>query len=126
MNGRLMHLIAGTIIIEDKENKVKFLANKTNRLFVLTEVSKEKTALSAIIDEMKTIVDIDFDQLELVELTNAEYNGNNMPLYVLSYKEDVDEIQTLIDDSDIYGWLNHRELQKTFEQLNIQGVPNFK
>lgn len=121
-----MHLIAATIIIEDKENKVKFLANKTNKLFVSTEVSKEKTALSAIIDELKSIVDIDFDQLELVELTNAVYNGNNMPLYVLAYMEDVDEIQTLIDDTDTYAWLNHRELQKTFEQLNIQGVPNFK
>lgn len=122
-----MHPIAGTIIIEDVLGQVRFLANKTTKLFVTGQTSKDKTALASIIDELKLVVDIDFDQLELIELTNSVFEKENIPLYVFGYTGRIDdEYYSLIDDTDTYAWLNHKELKTTFEQLNIEGVPNFK
>lgn len=122
-----MDLIAGTILIENSEHHLKFLVNKTSKLFVTTYLSNEKTALATILDKLKSLTDFDIDYLELVELTNSVYNGENIPLYVFSYEGDDDErLMHLNDESGAYGWLSHKELKKTFEQVTIQGVPNFK
>lgn len=124
-----MDLIAGTILIEDSERQIKFLVNKTNKLFVTTYLSDDKTALATILSKLRSLVDFDIDHLELVELTNSVYKDKNIPLYVFSYHgEDDPRLKNIFDekDIDVYGWLNYKDLKRTFEQVTIQGVPNFK
>lgn len=122
-----MDLIAGTILVEDSERQIKFLVNQTNKLFVTSYLLDDKTALATILEKLRSLVDFDIDHLELVELTNSVYKGKNIPLYVFSYNgEDDLRLKNIADETDIYGWLNYKDLKKTFEQVTIQGVPNFK
>lgn len=121
-----MHPIAGTIMIEDESGQLRFLARKTTKLFVSTYHYEEKTAMSAILDKIKEIVNLDFDKLELVELTNSHWNDQNIPLYLFSYNGPADDdLFFQLDDSDRYAWMNHRDLRQTFLELNIEGVPSF-
>lgn len=127
MRGKDMDLIAGTILVEDSERQIKFLVNQTNKLFVTSYLSDDKTALATILEKLRSLVDFDIDHLELVELTNSVYKGKDIPLYVFSYNgEDAPRLKNIADETDIYGWLNYKDLKKTFEQVTIQGVPNFK
>lgn len=122
-----MDLIAGTILVEDSERQIKFLVNQTNKLFVTSYLLDDKTALATILEKLRSLVNFDIDHLELVELTNSVYKGKNIPLYVFSYNgEDDLRLKNIADETDIYGWLNYKDLKKTFEQVTIQGVPNFK
>lgn len=122
-----MDLIAGTILVEDSERQIKFLVNQTNKLFVTSYLLDDKTALATILEKLRSLVDFDIDHLELVELTNSVYKGKDIPLYVFSYNgEDDPRLKNITNETDIYGWLNYKDLKKTFEQVTIQGVPNFK
>ncbi|HLQ74482.1 MAG TPA: hypothetical protein VK107_00430 [Alloiococcus sp.] len=122
-----MDLIAGTILVEDSERQIKFLVNQTNKLFVTSYLLDDKTALATILEKLRSLVNFDIDHLELVELTNSVYKGKDIPLYVFSYNgEDDLRLKNIADETDIYGWLNYKDLKKTFEQVTIQGVPNFK
>src|SRR5699024_1851538 len=127
MRGKDMDLIAGTILVEDSERQIKFLVNQTNKLFVTSYLLDDKTALATILEKLRSLVNFDIDHLELVELTNSVYKGKDIPLYVFSYNgEDDLRLKNIADETDIYGWLNYQDLKKTFEQVTIQGVPNFK
>lgn len=127
MRGKDMDLIAGTILVEDSERQIKFLVNQTNKLFVTSYLLDDKTALATILEKLRSLVNFDIDHLELVELTNSVYKGKDIPLYVFSYNgEDDLRLKNIADETDIYGWLNYKDLKKTFEQVTIQGVPNFK
>lgn len=122
-----MDLIAGTILVEDSERQIKFLVNQMNKLFVTSYLLDDKTALATILEKLRSLVNFDIDHLELVELTNSVYKGKDIPLYVFSYNgEDDLRLKNIADETDIYGWLNYKDLKKTFEQVTIQGVPNFK
>ena len=122
-----MDLIAGTILVEDSERQIKFLVNQTNKLFVTSYLLDDKTALATILEKLRSLVNFDIDHLELVELTNSVYKGKDIPLYVFSYNgEDDLRLKNITNETDIYGWLNYKDLKKTFEQVTIQGVPNFK
>ena len=122
-----MASIVGTIIAETADDQLYFLVNKETKSFIITDSQKDCTALATMIEAFKAIVSINFDKLELVELTNACHEGENIPLYVFSYPPtETDNVNKLVKEPDQYAWLNHRDLKETFNQLNIEGVPSFR
>lgn len=122
----IMHQIAGTIMLQDPSGQLRFLAKKSDKLFISTHQDEGQTAMATFIDEIKNIVDLDFDCVELVELTNSNWHGESIPFYLFVYDGPVDmETINQFGSSSDYAWMNHRDLKETFSKLDIQGVPNF-
>lgn len=117
------HYIACTVIIEDSDGKIKFLVQRENNKysFPATLTTTKRTALACVINQVKDLLNINVEHLELLELTNAVVHENRIPLYVFQYQQLKDE--KLIQNTDRFTWAPYSELKSTFNEWDIVGVP---
>ncbi|GGD00989.1 hypothetical protein GCM10011573_33210 [Enterococcus wangshanyuanii] len=115
--------VAGTIILHLNDGSKKFLVHPVDgsMQFVTTKVSEEMTALASMLQILKEEVLLDVTSINLVELTNAHTEVENMPLFVFEMNED-SEIPTI---GSTYVWEKPSELKNLLSSFEIEGVPMF-
>lgn len=119
--------IAYTIIVERADGKPMFLVEHEDAdfLFPATETIDEKSGLSTIIAEIKRTLSINFDKLELSELTNAVINDHRIPLFVFNYDCSECEPEDILIKDTNYEWQISDNFTDTLQQYEIKGVPLF-
>lgn len=119
--------IAYTIIVERFDGKPMFLVEheKSDFLFPTTETVHERSGLSTITEEIKRTLSIDFDKLELSELTNVVINNNRLPLFVFNYDCSTCEPEDVLVKDTNYEWQISDNFKDTLQQYEIKGVPLF-
>ncbi|MDN6196093.1 MAG: NUDIX domain-containing protein [Alkalibacterium sp.] len=122
------HYVASTILVKDEDGRYVFLVKeeKEGYSFPASIVEPEKTGLACVIKRLKEIVNIEIENLELNELTNAIVADDRIPLFVFTYENETFESpkNLLKDDSDL-SWVNSENIIYTLEDWKISGVPQF-
>lgn len=115
--------VAGTIMLNQKDGAKKFLVHPVGQWteFITTEVSSDMTGLASILQFFKKEIQLDVTSINLVELTNAHTNQENLPLFVFEMSEE-EELPT-IDKN--FVWEKPSELKKLLASYAIEGVPMF-
>lgn len=122
-------LIAYTVMVQRNDGKWMFLVQheKVNFIFPGIEILKEtqQTGLSLVIDEMKERLALDYDKVELVELTNAITPDHRVPLFVFKYHCGVEDINDLLLPESNLEWQVSDSFKDTIQKYEISGVPLF-
>lgn len=122
------HYVASTILVKDEDGRYVFLVKeeKEGYSFPASIVEPEKTGLACVIKRLKEIVNIEIENLELNELTNAIVADDRISLFVFTYENETLESpkNLLKDDSDL-SWVNSENIIYTLEDWKISGVPQF-
>ena len=115
--------VAGTIMLNQKDGSKKFLVhpNGQSKEFITTEVSSDMTGLASILQFFKEEIQLDVTSINLVELTNAHTDQENLPLFVFEMSED----QQLPTINKKFVWEKPSELKKLLTSYEIEGVPMF-
>lgn len=122
-------LIAYTVMVQRNDGKWMFLVQheKVNFIFPGIEILKEtqQTGLSLVIDEMKERLALDYDKVELVELTNAITPDHRVPLFVFKYHCGAEDINDLLLPESNLEWQVSDSFKDTIQKYEISGVPLF-
>ncbi|MBM6615786.1 hypothetical protein JTF06_12910 [Desemzia sp. RIT804] len=124
-----VQIVAGTVMAQAFNGKYVFLVKNQEELYKLptTPISDNKTGLACIIEELKTILDIEGSSLDLYELTNSVVNDSRVPLFVFALNKKFTELNELLkENSTHYAWMPSDTLIETLENMDISGVPIFK
>lgn len=119
--------IGYTVIVKRYDGKPMFLVahEQTEFMFPGTKAVDEQSGLSTIIDEIKETLNIDFEKLELSELTNAVIGEEHIPLFVFTYDcSDCTPQSILLNETNL-EWQTSDNFKKTLQQYEIKGVPFF-
>ncbi|GEK88166.1 NUDIX domain-containing protein [Alkalibacterium putridalgicola] len=122
------HYVASTILVKDEEGRYVFLVKeeKDGYSFPAAVVEPKKTGLACVINRLKEIVDINIENLELNELTNAIVHDNRIPLFVFIYEDDdLSSPQDLLIENNDLSWVHSENIVSTLEEWKISGVPQF-
>lgn len=120
--------VAYTIIVERDDGKPMFLVEKEEKTFSFPsiEANRNKSGLSQIIDEIKhTLKNLNFDELELSELTNAVIDGYRIPIFVLKYRCEECVPEDLLLRNTKLEWQISDNFKETLQKYEISGVPLF-
>lgn len=119
--------IGYTVIVKRYDGKPLFLVEheKTDYLFPGTKAVDEHSGLSTIIEEVKRTLNIDFDKLELSELTNAVMGEKRIPLFVFTYDCSECTPESLLLNGNNLEWQTSERFKETLQQYEIKGVPFF-
>lgn len=119
--------VAYTVITKREDGKLMFLVkkDKTDFVFPLTTYEKFGTGLASVLEEIKTALNLDIDQLELAELINTIMAGQKIPLFVFDYQEDNVQLEDLVKTSSALQWQVSDNFTETLKKYEISGVPNF-
>ena len=119
--------IGYTVIVERYDGKPLFLVahEQTDFLFPGTETVDEQSGISTIIEEIKVALNIDFEKLELSELTNAVIDDKRLPLFVFTYDCSECTPQSILLNDTNLEWQTSESFKKTLQQYEIKGVPFF-
>lgn|SRR5699024_17871 len=119
--------VAYTVITKREDGKLMFLVkkDKTDFVFPLTTYEKFGTGLASVLEEIKTALNLDTDQLELAELINTIMAGQKIPLFVFDYQEDNVQLEDLVKTSSALQWQVSDNFTETLKKYEISGVPNF-
>jgi hypothetical protein len=115
--------VAGTIMLNLNDGSKKFLVKPVGETmeFVTTKVSEDMTALASMLQLFKEEVQLDVTSINLVELTNAHTEVENLPLFVFEMNED----SVVPSIGDTYVWEKPSELKTLLASYEIEGVPMF-
>ncbi|MGX7150949.1 hypothetical protein [Enterococcus ureasiticus] len=115
--------VAGTIMLNLNDGSKKFLVHPVGEsmAFVTAKVSEDMTGLASMLQVFKEEIQLDVTSINLVELTNAHTDAENMPLFVFEMNED--HVVPSIDDR--YVWEKPSELKTLLASYDIEGVPMF-
>lgn len=115
--------VAGTIMLNLNDGSKKFLVHPDGEsmAFVTTKVSEDMTGLASMLQFFKEEIQLDVTSINLVELTNAHTDAENMPLFVFEMNED----HMNSTNNDSYVWEKPSELKNLLASYDIQGVPMF-
>lgn len=119
--------IAYTVMMERHDGTLMFLVEneKNGGMFPGTHAVNKRSGLSTIIEEIKRAIRIDFERLELSELTNAVINDNRIPLFVFNYDCGECEPEDLLFPGSPLEWQTSEKFKGTLQQYEIKGVPLF-
>jgi len=121
--------IAYTLIVKRTDGKLMFLVRHEETSFLFPGITSEKaqrqTALSQIIDEMKGKLNLNFDKIELAELTNAIIQEHRIPLFVFDYHCGAEQPNDLLLPESNLEWQISDHFEKTLQKYEIYGVPTF-
>ena len=120
--------VAYTIIVARDDGKPMFLieTEKSSFGFPAIKAIKDQSGLSQIISELKqTLVNLDFDRLELSELTNVVINEHRIPLFVLKYQCGECMPKDLLTNESTLEWQVSDNVFDILSQYDISGVPLF-
>ena len=122
-------LIAFTVMVQRTDGKWMFLVQheKVNFVFPGIKILKEtqQTGLASVIDEMKARLALDFDKIELVELTNAITPEHRVPLFVFKYHCGAEQMDDLLLPGSNLEWQVSDSFKDTIQKYEISGVPLF-
>lgn len=115
--------VAGTIMLHLQNGSKKFLmhSSKGNTDFAFTEFSGETTGLASILHFFNDEVHVGIKDIQLVELTNAHFQEENIPLFVF----ETDEEKCSGKLAKGYFWEEPEKLRDVLSVLDIVGVPFF-
>ncbi|MBM7689367.1 hypothetical protein BCR24_11415 [Enterococcus ureilyticus] len=115
--------VAGTIMLNLNDGSKKFLVHPDGEsmAFVTTKVSEDMTGLASMLQFFKEEIQLDVTSINLVELTNAHTDAENMPLFVFEMNEE----HMNSTNNDSYVWEKPSELKNLLASYDIQGVPMF-
>lgn len=116
-----------TVITENRDDQLMFLVHNKQEEFVfpITCYEESYTGLGAVIELMKQTLDLNFDHIELVELSNAVVDDENIPIFVFRYnKELVDVDKLCLPDTDL-KWQVFKDLKDVLKGYDISGAPSF-
>lgn len=123
------NLVAGTVMAQANNGKYVFLVKSTKNAYELpmTTICNDRTGMACIIDELKTILDVDGSSMDLYELTNSVIKDFRMPLFVFTLNKQFTELNELFRDQQAssYYWMPSEALTKALENMDISGVPIF-
>lgn len=120
--------VAYTIIAERDDGKPLFLIEKeeTGFGFPAIKATKDQSGLSQIITELKqTLKNLNFDRLELSELTNLVIDEHRVPLFVLKYQCGICMPEDLLLEETTLEWQISDNIYDILSQYDISGVPLF-
>lgn len=120
--------VAYTIMVERDDGKPMFLVDNADSKFGFPAIEsiKDQSGLSQIIAELKlTLHNLDFDQLELSELTNLVTENYRTPFFVLKYHCGECPPEDLLLRGSTLEWQLSDEIYETLQQYDITGVPLF-
>lgn len=120
--------VAYTIIVERDDGKPMFLIEKEETTFGFPAIKaiKDQSGLSQIITELKkTLRNLNFDRLELSELTNLVINEYRVPLFVLKYQCGECMPEDLLLKGTTLEWQASDNIFEILSQYDISGVPLF-
>ncbi|WP_027109087.1 hypothetical protein [Lacticigenium naphthae] len=121
--------IACTIMAKDNNGRIAFLVKEaTDGIGFLNTVNDgEKTGLASIIEKIKQELTLDFDYLDLHELTNVIVaNQKRLPLFVFQYQdENYTTLNDLLKEDSQLKWKNFEGISTTLNEWEISGVPQF-
>lgn len=119
--------IGYTVIVKRYDGKPLFLVahEKTDYLFPGTKAIDEQSGLSTIIEEIKRALSINFEKLELSELTNAVMGEKHIPLFVFTYDCTECTPDSLLLKETNLEWQTSDKFNETLQQYEIKGVPFF-
>lgn len=123
-----VQLVAGTVMAQAFNGKYVFLVKNQEESYKLpmTSISDNKTGLACMIEELKTILDIEGSSLDLYELTNSVVNDTRVPLFVFALNKKFTELNELLkENSTHYAWMPSDTLIETLGNMDISGVPIF-
>lgn len=120
--------VAGTIMTHNIEGKYVFLVKKEGEKFSFpsTQILSKQTGLACILEELKSTLAIDIQNLNLFELTNAIVEGNRIPLFVFELADaSIQTNEILKRNFPQLSWQQSSILTETLENWEISGVPQF-
>src|SRR5690625_4781216 len=119
--------VAYTVITRREDGKMMFLVeeSKAEFAFPLTSYEKSGTGLASVIEEIKSALRLDIDQLELTELINTVIENQRIPLFVFSYQDEELQLNELVEPTSGLHWQVSDHFTDTLQKYDISGVPNF-
>lgn len=116
--------VAGTIMLNLENGSKKFLMRPLgeNIEFATAKVSDSMTGLASMLQLFKEEIQLDVTNINLVELTNAHINKENLPLFVFEMEEKY--MPKHFTNSD-YTWAEPSKLKALWSSYEIEGVPMF-
>ncbi|MBU5366710.1 hypothetical protein ACFFH2_07000 [Enterococcus devriesei] len=115
--------VSGTIMLHLEDGSKRFLVHETesSKEFARTDTQTETTVLASFLNFLKSNLHIDVNRIRLVELTNTQSNGANMPLYVFEMTSE--EATELPKD---FAWETPDSVREILGTIEIEGVPLFE
>jgi len=120
------HYVACTIMAKDEEGRYAFLVKQEGEEFSLpvTNIKDNKTGLARTINGLKDVLTFDVSKLELSELTNAVVKEERIPLFVFTFPNEKDDLDSFLK-TDTFSWQYSETLYRTLEDWHFTGVPQF-
>lgn len=118
-----------TVIIKGSDGRMMFLVENDHEVkseFTFPRITSTSvgTGLATVINDLTKVLNIDIEELELAELTNACINDLRLPLFVFSYDYDSDPNELLNKQTD-YTWQFSESFTGILQKYDISGVPSF-
>lgn len=123
--------VAGTVMALDKDGKSVFLvANQSGKAddfsFPATKLSKDRTGLASILEDLKEKLTIEVSSLNLFELTNAVVDDMRIPLFIFEMPKEMENLEMLLKPSESnLSWQHTSALRDALKTWEISGVPQF-
>src|SRR5699024_12651743 len=93
--------------------------------FTYTTYDKFGIGLVLVLEEIKTALNLDTDQLELAVLINTIMAVQKITLFVFDYQEDNVQLEDLVKTSSALQLQFSDNFTETLKKYEISGVPNF-
>lgn len=121
--------LAYTIMVQRTDGKWMFLVEHNENDFIFpgttTTHDRHQTGLASVIEEMKETLILNFDKVELAELTNAIIKDQRIPLFVFRYKCGAEDPKDLLQSHTDLEWQVSDEFKEIIQRYEISGVPLF-
>lgn len=122
-------LIAYTVMVQRTDGKWMFLVQQGLSDFVFPGIQTvnnvNSTGLSSVIEALKQELNLNFKKLELIELTNAIYGKERLPLFVFKYHCGTECPSKLLTPNSTLEWQVSDRFKETIQRYEISGVPLF-
>ena len=122
-------LIAYTVMVQRTDGKWMFLVQQDLSDFVFPAIqtvnNMNNTGLSSVIEVLKQELNLNFNKLELIELTNAIYEEERLPLFVFKYHCGTECPSKLLSSDSNLEWQVSDRFKETIQRYEISGVPLF-
>jgi hypothetical protein len=115
--------VAGTVILHLENGLKRFLMHQVGEEvnFIATDYREEKTGLANILEQLRESVQLDITKIDLVDLTNGQFNNQSVPLFVFETQEE-NLTQSVSAD---YQWVEPETFRQTIKKFSIEGMPIF-
>lgn len=120
-------LIAYTIMVQRTDGKWLFLVQHEESDFIFpgTMAKNQQTGLATAIEAMKEKLNLNFDKVDLAELTNAVTENQRIPLFVFKYHCGAEDPTDLLLPGSKLEWQVSDNFKEAIQKYDISGVPLF-